>query len=88
LLPTGELFGKALPRIGHGLLEAKRDTPLAGVHFQNRHFDFLAGGYDLARMDVFLRPAHFRDVDQAFDAWFQFHERTIIGDVGDAASEL
>ena len=29
-----------------------------------------------------------RDVDQAFDAGFQFNERAVVGDVGDAAGEL
>jgi hypothetical protein len=36
-------------------------------------------------MDVLLGPAHFGNVDQAFDAFFQFHERTVVGDVGHAA---
>jgi hypothetical protein len=36
----------------------------------------------------FFGPAHFRDVDQAFNARLQFDERTVIGDVGHAAGEL
>ncbi len=32
-------------------------------------------------MRVLLRPAHFRDVDQAFDARLQFDERAVVGDV-------
>jgi hypothetical protein len=47
--------------------------------------DLLGGGHDLARMDVLLGPAHFGDVDQAFDTFFQLHEGTVVGDVGDAA---
>ena len=39
-------------------------------------------------MDVLLRPGHLGDVDQAFDARLQLHERAVIGDVGDAALEL
>ena len=36
-------------------------------------------------MDVFLGPAHFRNVDQAFNAIFKFNKSTIIGDVRDLA---
>ena len=36
-------------------------------------------------MDVLFGPAHFRDVDQTFDAGFQFNKRTIVGDVCHAA---
>src|SRR3546814_1999001 len=49
---------------------------------------FLAGGHDLARMDIFLGPAHFGNVDQTFDARFQFHESAIFGDVRDATGQL
>ena len=36
-------------------------------------------------MDVFLGPAHFGDVDQAFNAVFKFNKCTIISDIGDVA---
>ena len=39
-------------------------------------------------MGVFLRPAHFGNVDQTFDALFQFNERTVVGDVGHATRQL
>ena len=39
-------------------------------------------------MHVLLGPAHFRDVDQAFDAGFQLNEGAVVGDVGDAALDL
>src|SRR5229473_2946333 len=42
---------------------------------------------DLTGMHVLFGPRHFRDVDQAFDARFQFDERAVVGDVGDAAGE-
>jgi hypothetical protein len=71
-----------------GLLEAKRNAALVAVDFEHHDVDFLAGRNDLAGVDVLLGPAHFRNVDQAFDAGFQFDERTVFGDVGDAAPEL
>src|SRR3546814_9827366 len=55
---------KAVPRIGLCLLEAQRNAALVFVHFQHHDVDFLAGGHDLARMDIFLGPAHFGNVDQ------------------------
>src|SRR3546814_19225404 len=39
-------------------------------------------------MDVLLGPAHLGNVDKALDPGFEFDERTIFGDVGDAAVEL
>ena len=39
-------------------------------------------------MHVLLGPAHFGDVDQAFDAVFQLHEGAVVGDVGDLALDL
>ncbi len=61
---------------------------LDDVDLEHHHFDFLRGRDDLARMDVLLGPAHFRDVDQALDARLQLYEGAVVGDVGDAALEL
>ena len=58
-----------------------------GVDLEDLHLDLLAGGDDLAGMDVLLGPAHLGDVDQAFDARLQLHERAVVGDVGDRALE-
>ena len=79
----GVLGKERAPRIVHGLLEAKRDTALVAVHVQHFHIDFLRGRENLAGVHVLLGPAHFGDVDQAFDTIFQFHERAVVGDVGD-----
>src|SRR5437660_3020134 len=82
-----EFFDKDFPGITHGLLEAQRNPPLDRINFQDLHFDFLRGGDDLAGVHVLFGPRHFRDVDQAFDAWLQFDEGAVVGDVGDAAGE-
>ena len=58
-----------------------------GVDLEDLHLDLLAGGDDLAGMDVLLGPAHLGDVDQAFDARLQLHERAVVGDVGHRALE-
>src|SRR4051812_15162435 len=82
-----ELLDEDFPGIAHGLLETERDAALDRIDFENLHFDFLRGRNDLAGVHVLLGPRHFRDVDQAFDAWLQFDERAVVGDVGDAAGE-
>src|SRR5262245_12745306 len=38
-------------------------------------------------MNVLFRPGHFGHVDQPFDARLEFHECTVVRDVGDAALE-
>ncbi len=83
---AGRIFlDEDLPRIAHGLLQAKRDTPLDRIDFENLHVDFLRRRDDLARMHVLFRPRHFGDMDQALDAGLELHERAVVGDVGDAA---
>src|SRR5882724_9985700 len=82
-----EFFDENFPGVAHGLLEPERDAALDRIHFEHLHFDFLRGRNDLAGMHVLLGPRHFRDVDQAFDARLQLDERTVVGDVGDAAGE-
>ena len=76
------------PRVRRSLLEAQRNAALFFVDFEHDDIDFLAGRNDLAGVDVLLGPAHFRNVDKAFDTGFEFNERTIFGDVRDAARKL
>ena len=78
-----ELLGEFVPRIALCLLEAERDATLFAVDFEDYDLDFLRRADDLARMDVLLGPAHFRDVDKALDARLQLDEGTVFGDVGD-----
>src|SRR5580700_10809877 len=82
-----ELLDENFPGIAHGLLEAERNPALDRIDFENLHFDFLRGRDDLAGMHVLLGPRHLRDVDQAFDARLELDERTVVGDVGDAAGK-
>jgi hypothetical protein len=80
--------GEGLPRILQRLLEAERDAALGRIDLEHDHVDFLRGRQDLAGMHVLLRPRHFRNVDQAFDARLQLDERAVVGDVGDRAADL
>ena len=78
-------FGKHLPGIPLGLLETQGHAPLRAVDLEHHDVNFLRGRNDLARMDVLLGPAHFRNVDQALDSRLQLDERAVVRDVGHAA---
>ena len=80
--------GERFPRILQRLLEAERDAALGRIDLEHLHVDFLGGRQDLAGVHVLLGPRHFGDVDEAFDARLQLHERTVVGDVGDGALDL
>ena len=47
----------------------------------------LAELHDLRRMDIFIRPVHFGDVHQAFDARLDLDERAVVGNVRDLAEQ-
>src|SRR5262249_47336742 len=85
-LPRGArrmLLDEHFPRIAHGLLETERNPALHRIDFENLHFNLLRGRNDLARMNVLLRPGHFRHVDQALDPWLEFNEGSVVADVAD-----
>src|SRR5262245_20634077 len=87
-LGAGRIFlDKGLPRIAHGLLQTERYAPLDRIDLEDLHVHLLRGRHDLAGMHVLLGPRHLGDVDKAFDPRLQFHERAVVGDVGDPAFE-
>src|SRR5690606_25046969 len=79
---------EGVPGVLQRLLETQRDAALGRIDFQHDHIDLLCGRQDLAGMDVLLRPRHFGDVDEAFDAGLQLDERAVVGDVGDRSGDL
>ena len=70
------------------MFQAQTDAPLVAIDIEDHDLHFLARGDNLARVDILLGPAHLGDVDQAFDAGFQFHESAVVGDVGYPAGQL
>src|SRR6478735_2079559 len=74
-----------LPRVGLALLHAQADAALVFVDLEDHDFDFVTQRHDLGRGHVLVGPVHFGDVHQAFDAGLEFHERAVVGDVGDLA---
>ena len=67
------------------LLEAQRDFLLVRIDFQDHHVDFLSHAQQLAGMVDSLGPAHFADMHEAFDAFFEFHERPVAHDIDHGA---
>ena len=76
-----------VPRVRHALLHAERDAAALLVDLEDHHLDLVAELHDLGRVDVLVRPVHFRDVDQALDARLDLDERAVVGDVGDLAEQ-
>ena len=68
----------AIPRIRLELLHAKRNLLPLLVDFENLDIHQLPQRNHLTRVANVLRPAHFRDVDKALDAFLQFHEGAVI----------
>jgi hypothetical protein len=85
--PRLTLEAELFPRVGLALLHAQADAALVLVDLQHHDFDFLAQGDHLGGSDVLVGPVHLGDVHQAFDAGLDFHERTVVGDVGDLAEQ-
>ena len=81
----GVRFCKHFPWVALGLFQAQRHAALGTIDFQNHDFDFLAGRYDFAWVNVLFRPGHFGNVNQTFNTWLQLNKGTVVRDVGHAA---
>jgi len=65
---------EVVPRIGLALLHTQGDTTTFFVDLEDHDFDFVAELDNLGRMNVLVGPVHFGNVNQAFDALFDFNE--------------
>ena len=77
--------GRHVPRVFHGLLEAKRHPLGVGVVLEDFDGDLVAHLEHLGRM-VDAAPAHVGDVKEPVDA-AEVDERTVLGDVLDRAGD-
>ena len=77
-----------VPGIGVELADAEGDLLLFLVDAEHDGFDFLADGEHVGRARDALGPGEFGDVDEAFDAFFEFDERAVRHEVGDLAFDL
>src|SRR5271169_5629803 len=66
------------PGIRKRLLDAQGDATVAGLDVQDDDVDFFADFGDFRGMQSFFRPAHFGDMDEPFDALFEFDENAVV----------
>ena len=84
----GEFLLDLIPRIRFELAQAQRNLLLLLVHAEDDRFDFLAGGQNIGRTHDAFRPRQFGNVNEAFDAFLELHERAVRNEVGDLAFDL
>ena len=76
-----------VPRIGFGLADAECDLLVLRIDAQHHHVHFVANAEHVSSAVHALRPAEFRNVDEAFDAGFEFNECAIRSNVDDLTAE-
>ena len=84
LILVGNVRGPGV--LGH-LLEPQRDAAAFLVDRQHLALDLLPLLDSLAGVADLARPGHVADVQQAVDAFFDFDEGTVIGQVADGAGD-
>ena len=65
---------EVIPRICLALFHTQGNTTTLFVDFKNHDFNFITQGNNLGRMNVLVGPIHFGNVNQTFDALFDFNE--------------
>ena len=83
-----EFSCKRVPGIRGQLPHAERDAPLLRVDIEHDALDLIADIDQLRGMLHPLRPGHFADVDQAFDALLEFHKCAVVGHADDASANM
>ena len=73
----GELF----PGIRLALLHAKGNAAALRVDIKDHDLHFVAHLNHLVGMDILVRPVHLGDMHKAFDAFFNFNEGPVIGNI-------
>ena len=76
-----------LPGVGSSLLHAQRHPAVGLVDAENYDVNFIVDRHHLRRMRHPRGPGHFGNVDQALDAFFDFHEGTVVDNAHDLASQ-
>src|SRR6185436_19055326 len=67
------------------LLHTEADASALRIHSQHFHVDNITGINNLAGVLDAFRPTHFRNMDQTFHAWLEFHKRTVVSNAGDSS---
>jgi hypothetical protein len=77
-----------VPRVALELADAERDLLLVFVYAEHDRFDFLALGQHVTRTGDALGPRELGDVNETFDALFEFDECAVRHEVRDLAFDL
>ena len=83
--PDGIALVHRGPRVRLDLLHPQGDALLISINAQHYCLNNIANIDNLRRVTRASRPGHLRHVDQPFNALFQFHKGTVIGDADDLA---
>ena len=75
----GEFELDVFPGIGSELLETQGDLAFLGIDIEQHDLDLLPFIEQLGGIFHVVGPAHFGDVDQAFDPVLQLDERAVVG---------
>src|ERR1051325_4998708 len=76
---------KRLPGIVLYLFHSQADAPRLWIDAENFNFDCISGIDQFAWVFDAFGPAHFRNMDQTFNAILEFNKGAVIGNAGDAA---
>ena len=77
-----------LPRIAFELFHTEADALVLLVDIDDDRFEFVALFDHFGRVIDLSGPRHIGDMDHAIDAFFEFDERTVSGEVADRALDL
>src|ERR1700676_4320778 len=81
------VLGELLPRVGLALLDTETDAAAFLIDVEHHDLDFLADVHHLGWIHVLVGPVHLRDMYQALDAFFDFDEAAVIGDIRHLAEQ-
>src|SRR5205807_10634026 len=74
---NGELLLDLVPRIRFELTQAQRNFLLFLINAEHYRFDFLTNRQNIGWSHDSFRPRKFRNVNETFDAFLEFHERSV-----------
>ena len=85
--PDRKFLLRVCPGIAKRLLQSKRDASFASADRKDNRVHRVAGFENVAGLANFLQPRHLRNVDEAFDSWFQFDECSKVHETRDRAGD-
>jgi len=83
-----EFLFDLVPRIRFELADPSEIFLFFLIYAEHHRFDFLADTQNIRRAHDSFRPRKFGNVNEAFDAFLQFHERAVRNKVGNLAFDL